>query len=757
MRVIQGRETTVARLIAKYLKVLGYLSSGHLVEAGREKLVGEYIGHTAPKTQAVLEAAKGGVLFIDEAYSLARGNTNDFGKEAVDTLVKGMDDYRDDLVVIMAGYTNEMEDLLKMNPGLRSRINHTIEFNDYSPEEMLQIAQFTAESKGYIISTDCENGLKGVFEKRQIPGKNDAGNGRLARNIVETAIQKQASRFMSYKTLEEIDPVVRNTLTRKDFELEDNSFFDLEQQLEGIIGLEEIKQFVRQLERQLVAKDKRKSAGIETNMVQSLHLTFTGNPGTGKTTIARAISNLFRQMGILKSGQIIETDRSGLVAEYVGQTSSKTRDVFMSALGGILIIDEAYSLSSDDFGKEAINTLVKLMEDHRENIVVILAGYSKEMRDFLKTNSGLKSRFPRIVDFPDYSVQELVEIGKKMIRDGGYNLTAESEQAMLEMIKKEQRFATPETGNGRLIRDLLEKAVLNQNDRVALSDVDDKEGLMLLQSSDFIFHEESSTELFQLDKKLDSIIGLTNVKEFILSLKAQVMLQKERKKHGLPIDSTGSLHMLFTGNPGTGKTTMARVVGELFYDLGILPQKKFVEVDRSDLVAGYVGQTALKTKEKIEEAMGGILFVDEAYALASDAESSSSFGKEAIETILKAMEDYREQLIVIFAGYTNEMETFLKVNPGLTSRLPNVIEFPDYTVEELLSMAEKLFKQNGYNLTAGAVDRLTESIMKAKEKQAFDNGRFIRNQYEETVPRNMALRLQYSDMLNPSTLTLSDS
>ena len=169
-------KTTVARLIAKYLKVLGYLSSGHLVEAGREKLVGEYIGHTAPKTQAVLEAAKGGVLFIDEAYSLARGNTNDFGKEAVDTLVKGMDDYRDDLVVIMAGYTNEMEDLLKMNPGLRSRINHTIEFNDYSPEEMLQIAQFTAESKGYIISTDCENGLKGVFEKRQIPGKNDAGN-----------------------------------------------------------------------------------------------------------------------------------------------------------------------------------------------------------------------------------------------------------------------------------------------------------------------------------------------------------------------------------------------------------------------------------------------------------------------------------------------------------------------------------------------------------------------------------------------------
>ena len=579
------------------------------------------------------------------------------------------------------------------------------------------------------------------------------GIGRLARNIVETAIQKQASRFMSYKTLEEIDPVVRNTLTRKDFELEDNSFFDLEQQLEGIIGLEEIKQFVRQLERQLVAKDKRKSAGIETNMVQSLHLTFTGNPGTGKTTIARAISNLFRQMGILKSGQIIETDRSGLVAEYVGQTSSKTRDVFMSALGGILIIDEAYSLSSDDFGKEAINTLVKLMEDHRENIVVILAGYSKEMRDFLKTNSGLKSRFPRIVDFPDYSVQELVEIGKKMIRDGGYNLTAESEQAMLEMIKKEQRFATPETGNGRLIRNLLEKAVLNQNDRVALSDVDDKEGLMLLQSSDFIFHEESSTELFQLDKKLDSIIGLTNVKEFILSLKAQVMLQNERKKHGLPIDSTGSLHMLFTGNPGTGKTTMARVVGELFYDLGILPQKKFVEVDRSDLVAGYVGQTALKTKEKIEEAMGGILFVDEAYALASDAESSSSFGKEAIETILKAMEDYREQLIVIFAGYTNEMETFLKVNPGLTSRLPNVIEFPDYTVEELLSMAEKLFKQNGYNLTAGAVDRLTESIMKAKEKQAFDNGRFIRNQYEATV-RNMALRLQYSDMLNPSTLTL---
>lgn len=747
-------KTTVARLIAKYLKALGYLSSGHLVEAGRDKLVAGYVGQTADKTQSVIESARGGVLFIDEAYSLARGNSTDFGKEAVDTLVKGMDDYRDDLVVIMAGYTDEMEDLLSMNPGMSSRINHIIEFQNYNQHELLKIAQLVAVGKEYEIAHSCEEGLRTLFEKRQIPGKNDAGNGRLARNVVEKAIQKQSNRLLATSSLEALNREERNTLLPIDFGLEEKPAFDLEEQLDAIIGLDEVKNFVRQLERQLITQEKRKAAGIKSNMTQSLHMIFTGNPGTGKTTVARTIAGLLREMNILKSGKVVETDQSGLVAEYVGQSITKTTDTFMSALGGVLIIDEAYALAGSSFGKEAVDTLVKLMEDHREHIIVILTGYSKEMAEFIETNSGLKSRFSRIVNFPDYTVTELMAIGKKMIESSSYALTAESEKTMFNHVEKELRLSRKDAGNGRFIRNVIEQAILNQNDRIALSDTIDRESLVRLDSSDFISQQALPSDGFDLETRLNSIIGLIEVKEFILSLKAQVTLQKEREKYGLPRDASASLHMLFTGNPGTGKTTMARIIGELFYELGILPQKNFVEVDRSGLVAGYVGQTALKTQEKIEEAMGGILFVDEAYTLVDDANNPNSFGTEAVNTILKAMEDHRDQLIVIFAGYTDEMERFVNLNPGLKSRLPNVIQFPDYDVHELVAMAEDLFDQNGYHLGDKATLRLKERILEEIQKcqATFDNGRFIRNLYEATI-RNMALRLHEIEITTITILT----
>ena len=201
-------------------------------------------------------------------------------------------------------------------------------------------------------------------------------------------------------------------LTKEDFGLGAENTFDLNAELDKIIGLDQVKEFMREMELQLVAQKKRKTAGLHSTMNQSLNMIFTGNPGTGKTTVARLLGTMMKEMGILKSGHFVEVDRGGLVGRYVGETAPKTTDKFMSALGGILFIDEAYALATDSYGKEAIDTIVKLMEDHRENIIVILAGYEKEMKEFLKTNSGLKSRFPLNVDFKDYSLQELVAIGK---------------------------------------------------------------------------------------------------------------------------------------------------------------------------------------------------------------------------------------------------------------------------------------------------------------------------------------------------------
>ena len=725
-------KTTIARIVAKYLKAIGVLSTGQLREVSRADLVGQYVGHTAKLTNEVIQSALGGVLFIDEAYALSRDKNDPFGQEAIDELVKGMEDHRDDLVVILAGYKEEMENFLNTNPGLKSRFPNVIEFEDYTPEEMLQIAEITAKTKGYRIAEECHEALLRLFEKSQIKGKNDSGNGRLVRNVIESAILEQSKRVLN-QTNAELD-----LLKYEDFKFESFEKFDLEKELSQIIGLENVKDFIRTQYRLLLANEKRRKAGVSVDATQTLNMIFAGNPGTGKTTIARVMAKMFKDMGLLKRGHLVETDSGGLVAEYVGRTAKKTEELLRSALGGVLFIDEAYALSrnSGSFGQEAIDTLVKLIEDYRGEIVVILAGYKKEMRDFLKANSGLESRFPIVIDFPDYTPEELYAIALNMISAKGFTITEQAKDVLREHIFRAHKTATAHSGNGRMVRNIVEKILRNQSARVANLEDSTKEQLIEIIPEDI--EVKAKTPAFDLEKALEPIVGLAEVKNYVRSLYARLRMQKERQKLGLPVDSTQTLHMIFKGNPGTGKTMIARTIADVLYNIGVISTNKLVETDRAGLVAGYVGQTALKTSEKVAEALDGVLFIDEAYSLAQGGEND--FGREAIDTLVKLMDDYRERLVVILAGYSKNMDEFLLTNPGLKSRFPNIIEFPDYSTEELLAIAEKLYSAKGYVLADGAREKLVTIFERARRQQAFGNGRYVRNVFERSV-NNQAVRL----------------
>lgn len=736
-------KTTIARIVAKYLKAIGVLSSGHLCEVTRADLVGQYAGHTAVKTTQVINGALGGVLFIDEAYSLSRGNGDAFGLEAIDTLVKGMEDHRDDLVVILAGYEDEMQEFLKANTGLKSRFPNVVHFEDYTQDEMYEIAKVTASSKGYKLSESCEEGLRRQFEKHQIKGKNDSGNGRLVRNLIESAIIKQSQRILSNPedNMELLIP--------SDFNFDKTADFDLEKSLSEIIGLEEVKKFIRTQYTMLQADKKRKEANIDVDTIQSLNMIFTGNPGTGKTTMARVVAEMLHSMDILKSGQLVETDKSGLVAGYVGQTAKKTEEVFKSALGGVLFIDEAYSLTSagNSYGQECVDTLVKLIEDYRGEIVVILAGYTREMSDFLKANSGLESRFPLRIEFPDYSSNELFEIGKTMIKGRGFSMDEEAEKAFEEQILNLKRHATVSSGNGRMVRNFIEDIIRRQSTRIAETDVSEGELTRILAVD--IRPEEIGAGGFDLEKELSKVVGLESVKKYIRSLNARLKLQAERKKAGLKTDNTQTMHMIFAGNPGTGKTMMARMIAEVLYNMNVTQTNKLIETDRSGLVAGYVGQTALKTRQVIETALGGVLFIDEAYALAQG--DKKDFGQEAIDTLVKMMDDNRDRLVVILAGYSEDMENFLSKNAGLKSRFANIIEFPDYSTDELMTIADGMYSEQGYVLSDAGKLALREKLDNARSNKQFGNGRYVRNIYEKSL-NNQALRLSSESNLSKEEL-----
>ena len=264
------------------------------------------------------------------------------------------------------------------------------------------------------------------------------------------------------------------------------SFEELMGQLEDLVGLDEVKKDIKNLMNLVKVRKLRQEHELPVPPM-SLHLVFTGNPGTGKTTVARLISGLYAAIGVLSKGQLVEVDRSGLVAGYVGQTALKTQEVIKSALGGVLFIDEAYSLSSggeNDFGREAIETILKAMEDHRDDLIVIVAGYTGPMELFLNSNPGLASRFNKYFFFPDYNGEQLMAIFRKQCEKNGYTLSPEAETAAVAFFTELYEQRGENFGNGRDVRNCFEDMVVRQANRVAAMDAPDKEALMAVLPED---------------------------------------------------------------------------------------------------------------------------------------------------------------------------------------------------------------------------------------------------------------------------------
>ncbi|WP_078554524.1 stage V sporulation protein K [Bacillus alkalicellulosilyticus] len=267
----------------------------------------------------------------------------------------------------------------------------------------------------------------------------------------------------------------------------------IENELKQLVGLQDVKAFLKEVYAWLYINNCRKDEGLKTSK-QALHMIFKGNPGTGKTTVARMIAKFFHEMNVLSKGHLIEAERADLVGEYIGHTALKTRELIKKAMGGILFIDEAYSLSrggEKDFGKEAIDTLVKAMEDQQHDFILILAGYSKEMDYFMSLNPGLPSRFPLTIDFPDYSTEELMDITKGMLSEREYILTRQAEHKIKELVRRGKTDSSQAFSNGRFVRNILEQAIRKQAVRLLQEPNRDRQTLATLEACDFEFEKST--------------------------------------------------------------------------------------------------------------------------------------------------------------------------------------------------------------------------------------------------------------------------
>jgi stage V sporulation protein K len=268
---------------------------------------------------------------------------------------------------------------------------------------------------------------------------------------------------------------------------------EIETDLGALVGMDEMKRMIKEIYAWLYVNKKREEMGLKTGK-QALHMMFKGNPGTGKTTVARLIGKLFLKMSVLSKGHLIEAERADLVGEYIGHTAQKTRDLIKKAMGGILFVDEAYSLGrggEKDFGKEAIDTLVKHMEDKQHEFILILAGYSREMEYFLSLNPGLHSRFPLVVDFPDYTIDQLMEIAQRMLQEREYMFSHETEKKVREhLIWIKSVLGPAGFSNGRYIRNIIEKSIRSQSMRLLMQNSYDRHELLTIRSNDLVFEED---------------------------------------------------------------------------------------------------------------------------------------------------------------------------------------------------------------------------------------------------------------------------
>jgi ankyrin repeat protein/replication-associated recombination protein RarA len=713
-------KTTVARFYARFLVEVGEIPEGAgFYEHTGTDLTTLRLEGVKTYIDDIVENRGGGVLFVDEAYQLQRDSMH--GHKIADHLVAEMENRRDKLVVIFAGYKKDIEKLLELNTGLASRFgeNHFL-FEDYSDEELLSIlrghvAKINKNARGGNFRFEDEKHARIAITRIGTGrGTEGFGNARAVETFVQSMLLRLRGRIARKEGPSDIFLLARDDVLGArpdDSALERSRAY---RKLMGMHGLEKVKQRVQALV-DIVRENAVREEREEKPLPMTLNAVFIGNPGTGKTTVARLYGELLHDLGVLSKGEYHEKKRADLVGEAVGQTAQRTKGAIEAARGSVLVIDEAYALlqssrdgagalanGSDIYGQEAIDTIVGEVHNNAgDDIAVVLVGYVEETRRMINTaNPGFQRRFPcddsSAFVFHDYDDDALLAILTDKLAREDLRADLDDRFAAIEVLSKQRD--KPNFGNAGAVNTLLSTALERQQGRIKplLATVNPEDRAQLtstLVAADFDPKLAADHEPVNVDTLFDDLIGCHAIRDVVDKFTA--LIDDARVMGHTPdVDYT----FMFTGNPGTGKTTAARRMGQLFHAMGIIATDEVLEIPPESFQTGFVGQAPAATRKMFDEALGKVLFIDEAYKL--NPKNGGPFMKEVLDAIVSVITEpkYKGKVVVVLAGYEKDIHELLAVNAGLTRRFTETVHFYDLKPEEALEILRIKLAKRGRTL-----------------------------------------------------------
>ncbi|KAG5938710.1 hypothetical protein E4U59_003626 [Claviceps monticola] len=694
----------MARLYAKLLTSMGVVAGSRFEETTGSKLANLGVAGCQKLVDNMLEAG-GGVVFIDEAYQLSSGNAQ-CGKAVLDFLLAEVENLTGKVCFVLSGYARQMESFFSHNPGFPSRFPLEMKFEDYTDDELLGIMERQLISR-YHGRMEVEGGTRGLYCRivarrlGRARGREGFGNARAVENTLATICRRQGQRLVLERRKDKAKKPNDFQLTKRDL-IGTEPSVALGQcqewfQMQHLHGLDAVKASIKALIDSIQTNYQRELKE-EPIIEYNLNRVFVGNPGTGKTTVAKLYGQILVDLGLLSNGEVIVKNPSDFVGGALGQSEQQTKGILAATAGKVLVIDEAYGLCSpsDPYKSAVVDTIVSTVHSTPgDDRCVLLLGYFDQMEEMFRTvNPGLSRRFPLSAAFvfEDFDQSQLADIFRLKLEQQGFGVTEKGKQVALDMVNHSRN--RPNFGNAGEIDILLNEAKRRHQIRLSANKT---KSITVLEAVDF---DEDHDRLQSSETNIAQLFAGTVGCEGIIETLQGYHQHTVRVLSSMGIDPKGTIPFtfLFRGPPGTGKSTTARKMGKVFYDMGFLSSCQVLDCTASELIGSYVGQTGPKVRQMLDKALGQVLLVDEAYRL-----SEGAFAKEALDELVDAITKpkYNKRLIIILAGYVKDINRLLQVNPGLSSRFPEVMDFRGLDSRECFDLLVLKFASKGRSLEKG--------------------------------------------------------